>query len=274
MDPFPTLNGFGPTRMTLQRYARAISAIARAHVPPQPHWWHVSLRVRPEGLACDNIPLPRGGILSVRLDPGADAVVVTTSDGIREEADLRAGLTGAEMGDWLIAITRTLGLEADYRREPFESDEPTPYDPDAARRFFTALVSAYRVFGQHRAAIEGETGPVQFWPHGFDLSTEWFGSRRVAYEENGKTTQLPAQLNLGFYPGNDDADSYFYSNPWPFEAGQLTHKPLPIGASWHTEGWQGTILPYGEIRRDPHPERRLLAYAAAVYNLASPTLRA
>lgn len=231
MDQFPTLNGFGPTRMTLQRYARAISAIARAHVPPQPHWWHVSLRVRPEGLACDNIPLPRGGILSVRLDPGADAVVVTTSDGIREEADLRAGLTGAEMGDWLIAITRTLGLEADYRREPFESDEPTPYDPDAARRFFTALVSAYRVFGQHRAAIEGETGPVQFWPHGFDLSTEWFGSRRVAYEENGKTTQLPAQLNLGFYPGNDDADSYFYSNPWPFEAGQLTHKPLPIGAS-------------------------------------------
>jgi hypothetical protein len=54
---------------------------------------------------------------------------------------------------------------------------------------------------------------------------------------------LPSQINL-VYPGGEP---YFYSNPWPFAAEQLLDKPLPDGAAWHTEGWQGSTLAYKEL---------------------------
>jgi hypothetical protein len=82
----------------------------------------------------------------------------------------------------------------------------------------------------------------------------------------------PAQLNLGFYPGDDDASSYFYSNPWPFESAALLGRDLPPGAQWHTEGWEGSMLPYTTLRDDPSPEERLLDYAKAVFDIASPGL--
>ena len=83
---------------------------------------------------------------------------------------------------------------------------------------------------------------------------------------------MPAQLNLGFYPGGPGIAPYFYSNPWPFDAERLLGSPLPGGARWHTEGWQGTILPYEELVGDPDAGTRLLAYARRVYELCAPLL--
>jgi hypothetical protein len=126
------------------------------------------------------------------------------------------------------------------------------------------------LFKQHRSTLPGETSPVQLWPHGFDLAFEWFGSRIEIYEG----AEYPSQLNLGFSPGDSDDQSYFYSNPWPFEGKILLDKPLPKGASWHTEGWQGTILPYLELVGDSKADQRLLDYAAWVFKLTAPTLSA
>ena len=67
--------------------------------------------------------------------------------------------------------------------------------------------------------------------------------------------------------------SYFYSNPWPFDGDILLGRALPEGASWHTEGWQGAMLPYATLRDDPRGEERVLAFAAAVYDMAAPLLR-
>ena len=102
---------------------------------------------------------------------------------------------------------------------------------------------------------------------------EWFGTRVARSEEGGQTKELPAQLNLGFFPGEDDDASYFYSNPWPFDGDILLGRALPEGASWHTEGWQGAMLPYATLRDDPRGEERVLAFAAAVYDMAAPLLR-
>ena len=113
---------------------------------------------------------------------------------------------------------------------------------------------------------------MQFWPHGFDLAMEWYGTRVERTEEGGEVKELPAQLNLGFYPGADDASSYFYSNPWPFDGDKLLSRALPAGASWHTEGWQGAMLPYPALRDDPQAEERVLEFARAVYDVAAPLL--
>jgi hypothetical protein len=274
MNPFPSLENFGPTRQTLQLYARAIGVIARAHAAPHPNWWHVSLKVVPNGLQSDNLPTPSGSILAFRMDLLSHQIVAWESSGWHKSLPMSDGLSGTEMGDRLIQAAGELGLEGEYQRERFESDTPGIYDIDIAGRFFTALVSADRILKKHRARLAGNTGPVQLWPHGFDLATEWLGTRMETYSENGETKKMPAQLNFGFYPGEDDASSYFYSNPWPFEADRLLEKPLPAGAAWHTEGWQGTILPYTEITGQPKAEESLLEYAKAVFDLASPTLTA
>ena len=70
MSTFPTLPTDGePTRATLHAYAHAVAALPRAHAAAHPLWWHISLKVRPDGLVTEAMPLPDGGAAFVRMDP-------------------------------------------------------------------------------------------------------------------------------------------------------------------------------------------------------------
>jgi hypothetical protein len=265
---FSSLNGFGPTRHTLQLYARALSALARAFAPAHPNWWHISLKVTPIGLQTDNIPCGGGGILAGRMDFHHACVILESSDGRAWSIPMDAGLSGSAMGKRILEVAAEAGVSGEIDPTRFASDKLGVYDADIVANFFSALVRADRVFKRHAARLGKGTGPVRLWPHGFDLAMEWFGTRIERYNEGGTTVELPAQLNLGFYPGEDDNSSYFYSNPWPFDSDKLLGHILPDGAAWHTEGWQGTILPYTAAR----DEEQLLGYAAAVYDIAAPLL--
>lgn len=258
------------TRATLHAYSHALSAIPRAHAPAHPQWWHVSLKVRPSGLATDPVPLPGGGALELRFDLNRHAAVVETSSGGATTFDLTAGLTGTEFAGQVIAAVAEHGLRREYDRSKFENDDRRSYDPAAATAFWTALVNVNAVFQEHRASLEGASGPVQLWPHGFDLAFEWFGTRVEEYEEDGELKSYPSQLNLGFYPGGEP---YFYSNPWPFDEA-LTNTPLPGEAVWHTEGWQGTMLPYAALQEDADAADKLREFARAVHEAAAPSLTA
>ncbi len=269
MSFFASLADFEPTRQTLHLYSQAVGMIPRVHGIAHPKWWHISLKLRPDGLTTDNIPLPDGGVLALRLDLHQHRLIITSSSGEAKSVSLAEGLTGSEMGEWVITAVAHFGLKNHYPRERFANDEPRHYDPEQAKRFFGVLTNAARTFEKHRASLEGPVSPVQVWPHGFDISFEWFGNRVERTEEHGEVQTFPSQLNLGFYPGGNP---YFYSNPWPFEADQLLDKPLPAGARWHTEGWQGTMLPYNELVNHPDAEDRLLEFAKAVHKLAAPTL--
>jgi hypothetical protein len=271
---FPSLAGFEPTRQTLQLYSRAMSAVPRAHLS-HGQWWHISLKAMPEGLVTERVDMPAGGQLWLTMDLTRHAVYLMSDRGQVDEFSLAAGLSAAAFGDQLLEAVKHAGLPGPYEREKFASDEARVYDKEAAGRYLSALTLANRLFNRQREDLmgePGETGPVQLWPHNFDLSMEWFGTRRVAHEEGGETQQLPAQLNLGFYPGDPEGEPYFYSNPWPFEGETLLGRELPAGARWHTEGWQGTILPYAELAGDPAGATRLMAYAQAVYDVCAPTL--
>lgn len=212
----------------------------------------------------DQVTLPDGGSFHIRMDLERHLVVI---EGDAEaEYDMTKGLTGTELAEELIDTASGLGLDGDYQTGKHESDEPRAYDPEAAKRFFSVLSGIDRLFKEHRAALPGEPGPVQLWPHGFDLAFEWFGTRVQRYEE----IEYPSQLNLGYYP-NERA--YFYSNPWPFDHG-LVGAPLPSGAEWFTGSWEGTILYYDQLEEDPDAADKLRAYAQAVFEIASPTLMA
>lgn len=271
MPFFTSLDNFEPTRQTLHLYSQALGVVPRLHGITHPKWWHISLKLRPDGLTTNNLPLPDGGVLALRLDLYQHQLIVETSDGASQSVSLQDRLTGSQMGEWVITAVAQHGLTGDFARDKFESDEARDYDPAQAERFWRVLTNVARTFEKHRANLEGIVSPVQVWPHGFDIAFDWFGSRVERAEEHGEVQEFPAQLNLGFYPGGDP---YFYSNPWPFEADALLDKPLPHGAVWHTEVWQGSKLPYNNLANSPDAETKLLDYAQAVYDLAAPTLMA
>lgn len=270
---FPPLTDFEPTRQTLQLYSRVLGVVPRTHAEPHPRWWHISLKVQPYGLATDKIALPDGGTFRLKMDLLRHKLILSKNMQDQEEFSMTEGLTATQMADRVLDSVEDLGITGDYDRDKCDNDLPRQYNPATVPNFLTALQNADRIFKIHREELSGEVTPVQLWPHGFDLAFEWFGSRVETYEEDGETKEYPSQLNLGFYPG-DTGDAYFYSNPWPFEADQLLGKSLPPGASWHTEGWQGTILPYEALVNDSNAEARLLEYARAVYDLSAPTLMA
>ena len=144
----------------------------------------------------------------------------------------------------------------------------------AASAFGKALFETAQVLESHRSGLSGETGPIQLWPHNFDLAFEWFGTLAVPSVDDGDAREQPSQINFGLTPGDrSHSEAYFYSNPWPFQD-SLIERELPNGARWFTEGWQGTLLPYAEIAGSKSGADKLAAYFRAVYDLASPLLTA
>jgi hypothetical protein len=261
----PLHSDYEPTRATLHAYARAIGAIARVDGIAHPKWWHVSLRVQPNGLVSAPIPLPGGGVMGTTMDLKQHEIVVRSSDGKTDRFDLREQRTGTEMGEALVGAAADNGLGDRYDRARFASDDARTYDPAAAEAYFDAFVAVSIVFERHRVTLGDRVGPIQLWPHGFDLAFEWYGTRTE--EHDGEV--LPAQLNLGFYPGSETP--YFYSNPWPFDPG-LTETTLPHGAQWHTDGWSGSMLEYETVRAAADPGAWLTEYARTVFEAVRPTL--
>ena len=265
---FPPLAGWEPTRKTLHLYSNVVGVAPRAHAEFHPKWWHISLKVQPEGLVTDPMALPQGGTFQLELNLCRHQIILSTSVGDESRIDMTSAPTATEMGNRVLGALADLGLSGDYARHKFDNEEPRAYDPAAAESMRSALVTADAILKRHREALVGEVSPVQLWPHGFDLSFEWFGTRVVTHEEDGKVQNFSSQINFGFYPGQP---IYFYANPWPFEADKLVDHSLPAGGRWHDEGWQGTMLPYADVVGDPEAEERLLSYFGEVYKIASPT---
>ncbi len=272
---FPLLTGWEATKATLHAYSKVVGLIPRTHAVAHPKWWHISLKVAPEGLVTENMPLPDGRIFALRINLRTHAIEWVPSQGEIQSWRMTRGLTANQLAEQIIGVLEHNGLKGEYAPQKFESDEPREYDPAHALTFFSALVNVEQAFRKHRASLSGEVGPIQLWPHGFDVAFEWFGTRQIEFEEHGQTSTFPAQINLGFSPGEPNhPQPYFYSNPFPFETEHLTSHPLPHGARWVTENWKGSLLEYASLVDDPHAGQKLLAYAKAVYEIASPGLMA
>lgn len=269
LAPIPA--GFEPTRAALHGYARAAATVARAHAQPHPKWWHAALQVSGRSWYTDEMVNEGGRALRLRFDLDRHVLVL---DGDGEEAaalPLDGGDSATAFGDKLIGAVAGHGLSAGYERNRYENDEPNDYDRSVAGSFADILHTASQVIATHMAGLEGETGRVNLWPHGFDLAAEWYGTRTERVVEHGEEQAYPSQINFGFYPGGE---AYFYCNPWPFESDVLLATELPHDAHWHTEGWQGSMYPYALLADRPDAEQKLAEWAAAVHEIAAPTLMA
>ena len=261
---------FEPTRATLHQYSHAIAVVPRAVAVPHDRWWHVSLNVGELGLETDPMSLDDGRTMVLALDVPNHDVVVAVDGASHARFSMAEGLTGTELAERVHEVVELLGIDEDYDADRYESDEPREYDAEAASAFWTILRLAYEALSEHRAGLGNSVGPVQLWPHGFDIAFEWFGAKAVPYEEDGAAEMIPSQCNFGFYPGGE---AYFYANPWPFAAADLLGIDLPHGAEWHTDGWEGSKLPLSLLAGLPDGYERLKDYYMAVFCAAEPTLQ-
>lgn len=268
---FPDLTGWEPTRDSLSLYAKIVGAIPRALAEPHPKWWHISLKLGADGPATDDIPYSEG-TFAVRMDLRQHDIAIETEAGSSRRISMSNGASADEVTDEVIEALAALSITADLDRSKFEDRSPREYNQESAKRYLEALVSIDKVLEQQKSRIPGETGPVQLWPHHFDIVFEWFGTKIVAYEVEGGKKENPSQINFGFSPGDDShPDPYFYSNPWPFDQA-FVKAPLPSGARWHTESWNGSLLPYAEVVGQEDGDHILLNYFQTIYEIASPSL--
>lgn len=270
-----TLSAWQPTRDSLQTYSKVLGKIRRALTPPQKHWWHISLRVVPNGLTTTAIPISDAdddATFELVLDCQQAQLLISTSRDETRQIPL-AGQSAQEFCSTTLAALDKLGIAVEIDRSPFADETPGVVDVAAAKNYCQALVSVDRVFKQFKAELPGETGPVQLWPHHFDLALLWFSGRQVPGVDPADEESADEQMNFGFSTGDEGMpEPYFYITAYPWPA-DITAAALPAGAVWHTESWKGALLKYAALVGADQPEEKLLAYMRAAYQASSRLMR-
>jgi len=260
--PLP-LDSWQPTRDTLVVYARLQGKIRRALTPPQKHWGHASLRAAAAGLT--TTPIPVGDqTFELLLDLTAHRLALTTSRGARAHVEL-AGQSPAAFRDAVLAALAAQGIRPALEGGAFDEAREGVYDATAVSRFWQALSQIDAVLKAFRHGFRGESSPVQFWPHHFDLAVTWFSGRLVPGQEPDDPEYADEQMTFGFSTGDGGVpEPYFYATAYPTPDG-FTNAALPEGASWRSEGWTGAVLPYARIAATADGKTRLRDFLHTVH---------
>ena len=261
--PFPCLHlgEWRPTRDTLHGYARVVGKVRATLMPKQKHWWHTTLQAAATGLT--TTPIPVGArTLVLDLDMVHHQLVVASNLGEETLIPLRGQPLPVLLEETLSALAR-LDIEPDLDPGGFADGTPGSYDPGAVEGYWRVLSRIDGVFKRFKGTLRQETGPVQVFTHHFDLSLNWFSGRLVPGVNPADAESADEQMNFGFVSGDAGIEeAYFYATAYPPPEG-WTDSPLPTGAYWHTEGWNGAVLMYERLTEVAEPEQALLDFLSA-----------
>jgi hypothetical protein len=273
------------TASTLHLWTQIVGKVRLAQTPWINHSWHVTLYVTPRGLSTS--PMPHGDrTFQIDFDFLRHQLLITTSDDESRTLPLRPQAT-ADFHAHLMAKLDELGLPVKIHGRPNEVEEAIPfsedrqhasYDPEAAQRFWRALVQVDRVFQEFRARFIGKNSPVHFFWGSFDLAVTRF-SGRPAPPHPGGFPNLPDRItreayshevsSAGFWPGNAAMpEPIFFSYAYPTPDGFSEAKVGPAGAAWNGDLGE-FVLPYDEVRCAASPKRTLLEFLQTTYEAAA-----
>jgi hypothetical protein len=273
------------TAIGLQLRTQIIGKLRLALTPWLNHSWHVPLYLTARGLSTSAIPCGER-ILQVDFDLIAEWVVLATSDGGVRTIPLAAGSI-ASFHAAVLAALADLGVTVAIDPKPSEMPDAVPfaedhaerpYDAEAARRFWRALIQAARVFGEFRTGFLGKASPTHFFWGSFDLASTRF-SGRSAPRHPGGLPGLPdavtceayshEEASIGFWPGSDaypHAAFYAYAYPAPADYAEARVEP-------DAAGFDATLgeflLPYDAVRTAADPDAALLAFCRSTYDAAA-----
>jgi hypothetical protein len=273
------------TAIGLQLRTQIIGKVRLALTPWLNHSWHVPLYLTARGWSTSTIPCG-DQILQIDFDLIAEWIVFATSDGGVKTIPLAAGSI-ADFHAAVVEALRDLGVTTSFDgmpsempgAVPFAEDrEPRPYDAEAARRFWRALIQAQRVFGRFRTGFLGKASPIHFFWGSFDLASTRF-SGRSAPRHPGGLPGLPdavtceayshEEASVGFWPGSDAyPHAAFYAYAYPAPAGYAEARVEPAEAFYNAEMGE-FLLPYDAVRTAVDPDAALLAFCQSTYDAAA-----
>ena len=256
-----------------------------ALAPMENHWWQVPLYVTARGLTTSPMP-SRGVTVAVDFDFIDHRLDIRTSDGTGQTLPLVRQSVADFYGAYMHAL-RAVGHPVQIRPVPVEIERAIPfaedrehasYDPEAANRWWRAVVQADRVMKRLRGAFLGKSSPVHFWWGAFDLAVTRF-SGRTAPRHGGGIANCPDYVmweaysrecaSFGFWPGGPGLEEpAFYAYAYPAPAGYRDCAPGVSAAYYHHELGE-FILPYEAVRTAPEPERMVLAFFQSAYAAAA-----
>jgi hypothetical protein len=275
------------TAATFHIWTQIVGKLRLANTPWTNHSWHCTLYVTARGLGTSLIPDPRCPF-QIDFDFIDHKLVISASNGERRELALRDQTTADFYRD-LMANLEALDLPARIHGRPNEVVEAIPfaedrvhgtYDPEAAARFWRALLQVNRVFTAFRARFIGKCSPPHFFWGSFDFAVTRF-SGRPAPEHPGGFPNLPDWItreayshecsSAGFWTGSDEApEPIFYSYAYPTPAG-FGQRPVEPSEAFWSESLGEFVLPYEAVRKATDPDATLLAFLESSYRAAAET---
>ena len=277
------------TCATLHMWTQIIGKIRLALEPMVNHWWQVPLYVTATGLTTSPIPY-QSRSFQIDFDFCRHTLDFTTSDQRRAEFAL-APMSVAQFYNRTMQILRDLGIDVKIWTMPvevtdaisFEQDQQhKSYDPEAAHRFWRALVKSDRVMKEFRARFVGKVSPVHFFWGSFDLAVTRF-SGRVAPPHPGGMPNLGDWVaveayshevsSCGFWPGNGGfGRPAFYSYAYPEPTG-FSGAPLRPTAATFDPNLHEFVLDYDSVRASAAPDKMLLEFFQSTYEAAADTAK-
>ena len=284
--PALPLEAWEDTYRTLHMWTQIVGKIRLAQTPLVNHWWNVPLYVSARGLTTS--PMPFGDrvfeleldfvdhVLRIQCSDGALATLALRPQSVAEFyrelfSELRG--KGIEVAIWPVPVEVPAPYSAVRSCIPFERDEVhASYDPEAANRFWRALVRVDDVFKQFRARYVGKVSPVHFWWGSFDHAVTRFSGRPAPLREGADRVTAEAYshevISHGFWPGGNGAQAAFYAYAAPEPAGLAAARIAPDAALYSDE-MKEFLLPYDAVRQSPSPEDALMSFLQSTYEVSA-----
>ncbi len=273
------------TRATLHLWTQIIGKIRLTLTPWINHSWHSTLYVTTRGLTTSPIPY-QARSFQIDFDFIDHALQIHDSSGASKTLELRPRTVAdfyAAVMDALVALSIkvTIHKRPNELPDPIEFDRDNlhgAYDPDAAQRFWRALVSTDRVFTDFRTRFLGKVSPSHFFWGSFDLAITRFSGRPAPLHPGG-VPYLPDTVaqeayshevsSAGFWPG-DPTTPYaaYYSYAYPAPEGFNKANVLPAAATFNAALGE-FVLPYEAVRTALDPAATLLSFLQSTYAAAA-----
>lgn len=283
--PSLSLDQWQHTYETLHLWSQIVGKIRLSQTPWINHSWHVPFYITARGLTTSLIPY-EDRAFTVDFDFKNHRLEIIVSDARQKHFPL-APMSVAEFYE---KIMRTLGelnirvkiwqipVEIPGQSTPFfENHDQASYDPDAAGRYWRALVQMHRVFTSFRARFIGKVSPIHLFWGAFDLAVTRFSGRTAPRHPGGAPNCADWVMeeayshelsSAGFWPGAGLGEAAFYAYAYPEPDGFKEYDVKPAAAYYHGDLGE-FILPYEAVRTSVDPDKALLDFLQTTYEAAA-----
>lgn len=275
------------TRDSLHLYTQVVGKIRLANEPLTNHWWNTALYVTASGLTTSLMPHATGSAFQIDFDFLEHRLDISTVDGAHRSLPLEERPV-ADFHEAVMSMLDEIGLATTIWPVPVEIPDAIPfpddfthdrYDPEAAQRFWLALVEMHRVFTIFRTGFVGKASPVHLFWGALDLAYTRFSGRTAPPHPGGAPNCGPHVMreayshevsSCGYWPGPPGEEGVFYAYAYPEPPGYRA-TVLPVsGARWNDDLAE-FILPYELVRTADDPDALLLGFLQSTYDAAATT---